>query len=237
MALQINELLALQALDTEIGRLEQERGGLDQGERIERALAVRQSRLDNAERRLKALEMEQRSTELELKSLEEKKHEESQKLYSGKISAPRELQALELEIASLERQRLRLDDTILKRGDELETARKSVEAARATVDEAEKALRIVRRRYEKASERIDQEMAKLTPEREKLAKALAPDILRRYNDLRHRNHNVGAVRVQNGACGGCRMKIGTALLRRVHNSEAYTYCESCNRFLFPAAEE
>ena len=80
MALQIDELLKLQALDNEIGRLKSEQASLDRGETIERALAVRQAKLSNAERRLHGLEIEQRNAELELKSLEEKKHHESRKL-------------------------------------------------------------------------------------------------------------------------------------------------------------
>ena len=53
MALQIEELLALQALDNEIGQLESEMSALDRGDRVERALAVRQAKLTQAERRSK----------------------------------------------------------------------------------------------------------------------------------------------------------------------------------------
>jgi predicted nucleic acid-binding Zn-ribbon protein len=231
--LQVDELLALQALDTEIGKLQREQDTLDRGERIERAVALRQARLDTAERRLKGLEIEQRNTELELKALEEKKHQESRRLYEGRITAPRELQALELEIAGLERQRQRLDESILRRMDELEAAKKTVETAKGAVEEAEKALEIIRKRYEKAAGRIQGELKKHEPERDRLAGILKPDVLRRYNDIRRRNHNIAAVRIENGACGGCRMKVGTALLRRMIAQDAYVYCESCTRFLFP----
>jgi predicted nucleic acid-binding Zn-ribbon protein len=237
MALQIEELLALQAVDTEIGQLRQEKAALDAGERVERALAIRQAKLQQAERRLQGLEIEQRNAELELNGLEAKKHEESRKLYEGRITAPRELQALENEIRMLERQRQRLDESILRRMDEIERGKKTVETAQASVDEAEKALKVMRTRYEKAAGRIDEAMSKLEPERERLAKALEPAILRRYDDIRHRNHEIGAVRVENGACGGCRMKVGAALLRRVMVTDNYVYCESCSRFLFPPTEE
>jgi predicted nucleic acid-binding Zn-ribbon protein len=137
----------------------------------------------------------------------------------------------------LERQRQRLDETILRRVDEIEAAGKAVELAKAAVDEAERALRIVQKRFEKASARIDEGMQKHEPKRAKLVKKLKPDALRRYDELRKRNHNLAAVRIENGACGGCRMKVGGALLRRVLANEQYVYCESCNRFLFPAIEE
>src|SRR5262249_50310368 len=136
MALQIKELLALQALDTEIGKLQAERAALDHGDRVERALGVRQAKLQAAERRPAGLEIEQRTAELELKALEEKKHTESRRLYEGRITAPRELQSLEMEIAMLERQRQKLDESILRRVEEIEAAEKAVTAAKAAVEEA-----------------------------------------------------------------------------------------------------
>lgn len=237
MTLQIDELLALQALDNQIGELTKQRDALDRGDRVERALQGRQARLQSAERKMHGLEVEQRNAELELKSLEEKKHETSRKLYEGRVTAPRELQALEMEVGMLDRQRQRLDEAMLRRMDEIEQARKNVETAKVAVEEAEKALRIVKRRYEKESGRVDAELAKLTPERDRVANALKPDALRRYDDIRKRSHNLAAVRIQNGACGGCRMKVGGALMRRVMAHDQYVYCESCNRYLFPPEEE
>lgn len=234
--LRMDELLALQVLDSEIGKLLQEREALDHGERVERALAVRQGRLDSTERRLHGLQVEQRNAELESKGLEEKKHATSRRLYEGRITAPRELQTLEMEIAMLERQRQRLDESILRRMEELENAQKAVDTARAAVEEAEKALRVIRRRYEKAKERIEAALATQQPERERLAARIEPDVLRRYDEIRRRNYNVAAVRIENGACGGCRMKVGAALLRRMTSGDSYVYCESCTRFLFPAEE-
>lgn len=236
MALQIDEILELQELDKQIGKLLEERAALDRGERVERALGVRQAKLQQAERRHQGLEIEQRNAELDLKALEDKKHEESRRLYDGRITAPRELQALEMEIAMLERQRQRLDESILKRVEEIEAAARNVETARAAVEEAEKALGIVRKRYEKASSRIDAGLKEYEPARQKLAGKIKPDVLRRYEDIRRRNHNLAAVRIENGACGGCRMKVGGALLRRVLSQDQYVLCESCSRFLFPPAE-
>jgi predicted nucleic acid-binding Zn-ribbon protein len=234
MQLQIKELLALQAIDSEIGKLTEEREALDRGDRVERALAVRQAKLAAAERRLQGLEAEQRAIELELKSLEGKKHTESRKLYEGRITAPRELQALQNEIDALDRQRHRLDDSILRRADEVEAAKKQVEAAKTAVDEAQKAFDVMRKRYEKALARIEAGLSAQQPKRTRLANKISKEALRRYEDIRRRNHNVAAVRIENGACGGCRMKVGSALLRRMVANDAYVYCESCTRFLFPS---
>src|SRR6266498_2156353 len=131
--LQIEELLALQNLDTEIGRLQDEMEALDHGDRIERAVAQRQARLTQAENRQHGLELEQKASELELKSLEEKKHQTSRRLYEGHVTAPRELQMLEMELGMLDRQRQRQDENILRRFDEIDAAKKAVEAAKAAV--------------------------------------------------------------------------------------------------------
>ena len=236
MALQVEELLALQEIDNRIGALEMEKGQLDAGERVERALASRMARLQQAERRLQGLQIEHRNAELELAGLEEKKHSTSRKLYEGRGTNPRELMALEQEVAMLERQRQRLSDTILRGLDDIEKAGETVTAAKAGVEEAEKALRIVKKRYEKDASRIDGEMQKLMPERDRLSAVIEQDVLKRYDDLRRRQHNIAAVRIVNGACGGCRMKVGSTMVRRITAGETYNYCESCQRFVFAHAE-
>jgi uncharacterized protein len=232
MALQVAELLALQEIDNNIGTLEAEKGELDNGERVERALASRMTRLQQAERRQQGLQIEHRNAELELAGLEEKKHSTSRKLYEGRGTNPRELMALEQEVAMLERQRQRLSDTILRGLDDIEKAGEMVTVAKASVEEAEKALKVVKKRYEKDASRINGEMEKLMPARKKLASKIEPDVLKRYDDLRRRQHNIAAVRIINGACGGCRMKVGSTMARRIHVGETYNYCESCQRFLF-----
>lgn len=236
MSLQIEELLTLQALDNSLTKLQREMEALDKGERVERALQQRRLRQENAARRLSTLQADQRAAELELRSLEERRHQTSHKLYDGRITNPRELQTLEMEVAALERQRQRLDEQILKRMDDIEAARKSLETHDAAVAEAEKAYRVLCRRYERDSKRINDAIAEQQPERARLAARLAPDTLKRYEDIRKRQHNIGAVRIENGACGGCRMKIGAALHRRLLPGDQYVFCESCNRYLFQELE-
>ncbi len=232
MKLQVNELLELQGLDTELGKLQQAVRALERGERVERTLALRTQRFENARRRQQDLEAEQRLAELELKSVEEKKHQTSRRLYEGRITAPRELQALEMEVGMLDRQRQRLDDQILKRMEEIESAQGATASATALVEEATKALAVLHRRYEKEAARLQAEMDRNMPARSALAARIDPETLRRYESIRRRNHNVGAVRIQNGACGGCRMKVGQAVVRRIHAGDQYVYCESCSCFLF-----
>jgi predicted nucleic acid-binding Zn-ribbon protein len=236
MRLQIEEVLKLQALDTDLGKLRAEMQTLDRGERVERALRVRQARLEATERKHHLLDVEQKAAELELRALELKKHEEARKLYEGRITAPRELQALEAEVRMLEKQRQRMDEQILRRMDDLERAEKALALARSAVEEAEKALAVVQRRYEKASKRIADALAQKAPERERLAAHLDPPVIRRYEEIRRRQHNLAAARIENGACGGCRMKVGGTIMRRVLAHEEYVYCESCTRFLFPSLD-
>ena len=237
MNLQEKELLALQALDTELGQLATELQGLDRGERVERALAQRKAKQLAAEKRLANLESEQRASELELKALEEKKHHESRRLYEGRITATRELQALQMEVGSLERQRQRLDDQILRRMEEITTARATGAATTEASGEAERALKVMRRRYDRESSRIQGLIAAKQPERDKIASRVTPDVLRRYEEIRRRNHNIAAVRIQNGACGGCRMKVGSNVYRRMQTQDSYVFCESCSRYLFLPEED
>lgn len=235
--LQVEELLTLQHLDSRLGQLEVEQQSLDHGDRIERALVIRRARLESAEQALRDLKSRQRDAELELKALESHKHETSHKLYEGRITNHREAEMMERDLAMTERQRQRVDEQMMHREEDLERAQAAYEEASQAVEKAEKALAIVRKRYQRECKRIAEELASNAPERERLAARIREGVLQRYETIRRRNHNLAAVRIENGACGGCRTVIGGALLRRVLAGAEYVYCESCNRFLFPPAPE
>ena len=55
-------------------------------------------------------------------------------------------------------------------GKRIEAAKKAVETARGAVEEAEKALRIVRRRFEKESARLEAALSERAPQREKIVR-------------------------------------------------------------------
>src|SRR5262245_50421544 len=121
MKAELSALYALQQLDSTIDRLKREFAALDVGQAEKTAYDTAKTALEGATSALHADTASLRDSELEQKSIETKKAEYEKKLYGGTVTNPKELMAMTDEVAMLERQRARLEETILGLMNEIET--------------------------------------------------------------------------------------------------------------------
>jgi predicted nucleic acid-binding Zn-ribbon protein len=231
MALQLTELWTLQQIDTETHRLKRERSRLDDGAALRQAFEAATREAEGLEARLRKLRAELADAELELKKIEGKKSDFERRLYEGKTTNPKELTAMEQEIAMLGRQRGRLDETVLTLMDGIETTSAELTAANERRDQAEARWRGQDELFKRETARIDAEMAALAPRREAAAKALEPSTLARYENLRARQSNIAVARFVDGTCSACHTRMASMITRKLHEGQSYTYCENCTRFL------
>lgn len=233
MPLQYHELWDLQQIDNEIYRLKRERSRLDNGAALRQAFDAAVKAAEELDARLRKLRSELTDAELEEKRVEGKKADFERRLYQGKVTNPKELTAMEQEIAMLGRQRGRLDETILTLMDAIETTAGELEAAKAKRDQSESRWREQDELFRGETARLDTELAALAPRREAAAKALEPATLARYENLRGRLSNVAVARYTEGTCGGCHTIVAPMVGRRLQETPSYIYCENCSRFLIP----
>jgi uncharacterized protein len=233
MPLQFEALEAIQTLDTQIDRLKRERVRLDDGSGLRREMEVRRKAHADAEARLRDLKTRLTDAELQLAGIEEKKKGFERRLYEGKVTNPKELQAIEKEIEMLGRQRGRLDETILTLMEEIETATADLTRATAARQNSETAWTEADDRFRAEAARLDAALADLTPRRKTAADAIEPATLRRYDDLRARGGGTAVAHVEGNTCSGCHTSLPTVIVRRAQEGAAYIFCENCSRFLLP----
>ena len=231
MPLQLTELWNLQQIDTDIHRLKRERSRLDDGATLRQAFEAATREAEALEARLRKLRADLADSELELKKIEAKKADFERRLYQGKTTNPKELSAMEQEIAMLGRQRGRLDETVLTLMDGIETTTAELAATNTSRDSAEARWREQDELYKRETARLDAELAALTPKREAAVKALEAPTLARYENLRGRLANVAVARLVEGTCSACHTRMASMIARKLHEGQSYTYCENCNRFL------
>lgn len=235
MPVQAEQLLRAQELDLRIGALARERAGLDDGTSLKQELDALVAALEAARKKFHGLEADQANAELEQKTIEEKKALFQRRLYEGKVTNPKELQAMEQEIEMLGRQRGRLDERILTLMDEIETTGAEVE--RLTTEEASTRERYDAHcaAYKKRLAAINGELKELLPQRNTVAGQVDASTLSRYEDIRKKAGGLAAARLQDGRCGGCKVNVSTVMQRQAEEGERYTYCENCGRFMFGPA--
>ena len=97
-------LFALQQLDSAIETLKKSYTSLDPGREESAAYKAAKAARETAQTKLQAARTAHADNALELKTVETKRAKEDKLLYSGKVTNPKELSALQLEVESLERQ-------------------------------------------------------------------------------------------------------------------------------------
>jgi len=154
-------------------------------------------------------------------------------LYSGSVTNPRELQALQDDIDSLKRRQRALEDDDL----ELMEALEPLTADLAEIDQAanglEAAATELRSALDAAATDIDAELAAVGAQRDEAAGAIDPAVVADYEALRDQYGGIAIARLDNGTCGGCHLALSAMELDRIRRlaPDERAACEECGRLL------
>lgn len=228
-----SRLFNLQQVDTAIARAIAQRDALNDGTAERAAVTDATGRLNQVRHDLADRRARLRDLELTVESVRAKRVRVEADLYSGRISNPKELAAMQEEVAVLNRAASRSEDDVLGLLDEVERLEPQERERAGALDAADAALARQVAAFKQSSEALAQEIADLTARRTALAADLDPDLVRRYDRLRERKGGVAIAAVRNGICEGCHVAIPERLLRRLHDDpDTLAACDGCGRWLF-----
>ncbi len=232
----LDDLLAVQALDTEADQLRHRRDHLPELEEVasaDAALATADARSAPLSASLHDIRQRQKALEDEAASVEEKAAEVDRKLYDGSVVAHKELEAFQADHRMLKDRQSQLEDSALELMEEAEplvAELATLDAERATVDGARtEALE----RLAVARQVIDDELVRVASERAAAAAAVPGEVLAAYEPLRERLGGIGAARLTGARCEGCHLEIPSAELQavRARPADELVTCPECGRIL------
>ena len=231
-----HDLLRVQEHDSAADRLRHRRRTLpelaqlaaaeDELSRLEATLAGVEGRAAEAARAQKRLEDELGTVEAKIAELDTR-------LYSGTVTIPRELQAMQAEGDALRARRSTLEDHVLDAMGEREPLDDEVarlERRRVELDAEGSRLRAA---VAEAQAAIDKELAAELEAREGAVSAVPADLLSLYEQLRARLDGVAAAPLVNGRCGGCHLALPATEVDRIRREppEVLIRCDQCSRIL------
>ncbi len=155
------------------------------------------------------------------------------RLDSGAVTSPKDLESLQREIASLAKRQGDLEDVVLEVMERRESAQERVTELTRRLDSVQAKVADAESRRGARLEEIDAEGFTAAKEREVVAASVPADLLGLYDRLRGQSGGVGAAKLYQKRCEGCRLELNITELNEVRSAPAdeVVRCENCRRIL------
>jgi hypothetical protein len=226
-------LWQLQTIDQDIDDKTQRLTLVDESLANDPAVKVARATLAIDQKKLADLRAALHNRELEAKGLDAKIKELNQRLYSGTVSNPKELDGLSKDLEMHTRQRSSLDDRLLELMDGVEQAQARFNTQSGLVKQVDDKRASELESLARERETLAMQMARLDADREKTRSLLGGDTVRIYDRLRLTKGGRALGQLRRDSCGACGVTVPTGLVNRVRGGAEIVYCTSCGRILTP----
>jgi uncharacterized protein len=230
----LERVLDLQSEDAAINRLGHRRETLEEAARLQELTATLEeldADLSIATKQRDEIARDQDRLEGAIAAGDAKIQREEHRLFSGAVSNPKELGALQAEVAMLKRQRAELEDKLLEvmvqRDGAMATLESlSEERARIGAEAAE-----LGRKVEELTSAIDRELSEHKSRRDSIASDIPADLTSLYESIRDTKGGIGAAALEGDTCTGCHTKLPAREVERLRAEGGLQRCDNCRRIL------
>ena len=185
---------------------------------------------------LAELARNQERLEDEAQALAEQAKAADRKLYSGEVSSPRELQALQADIEQLKRHQRTVEERALEIMEEREPLDAQMHALLASREERSADLATARAELAEAEGEVDGEIAIEQGLRDTAAASVDASMLALYERCRtNAPSGIGAARLVGHTCQGCHLTIPATEVDALRKAPPGTvaHCDNCGAILVP----
>jgi predicted nucleic acid-binding Zn-ribbon protein len=154
------------------------------------------------------------------------------RLYSGKVTNPKELQDLQNEAASLKRYLSVLEDRQLEAMLLVDEAEAKAQRDQAELEKTDAETHARDKDLVKEQTALGSEVSRLEEERLAAATGIPPELVHQYEALRKKRQGVAVARVTDNACAACGSTLTSTLLQEARSPVEITHCSFCGRILY-----
>lgn len=234
-------LLDLQSQDSLLAQLRHRKQSLPELATIaelEPAVSALDGERIEAETRVSDLSRAQKKAEIEVEQVRSRRVRDEERLNSGMLSNPKDLESLQHELVALERRIGTLEDEELEVMEALEGAQGELGSVQERLDEARRALEVATASRDTAVAQIDDQIASVTAERDAISHNVPDDLIALYDKVRGQYGGLGAAALRARRCEGCRLELNGADLRELVSQpdDEVLRCPECSRILVRTLE-
>lgn len=192
-----------------------------------------QARVEELDAEYKKLQSQQKMAEIEAETLAAKIVESNDALMGGKIHNPKELEALQASIESLQRQQETMETTSVNALVKMEELSGQLSAARSKLASVQKNWSSDQAQLTEEDTKLKRVYVALKKQREQVSEGVNKALVQRYEQMRQRKGGVAVATVENDTCSACHVQLPTGVLSTVRNqAESQLLCPTCGRLLF-----
>jgi predicted nucleic acid-binding Zn-ribbon protein len=229
---QAKVLYDLQQMDDQIRAGKQRLGDVLRAQKETEALAAARKQATAAATELQKWQTRHTDLRLELGSINEKAKRSEERLYSGNVKNPKELNDLQREIEALGRRRATVEDEMLE-------AMIMVEESEVAKTAADEKLAAVEASWQADQGQLKQEQNELAirlntllGRREQQVRLADPNLLKTYTTLAQKKNGSAVAGLRDNTCLGCRLTIPAHKAKDAREGKLI-YCDNCGRILNP----
>ena len=235
----LGPLLTLQEHDLALDRLRHRRVALPARATVataESEIAVIEAEAAVLRAPLSGMARNQERLEDEAQALADQAKAADRKLYSGEVTSPRELQALQADIEQLKRHQRTVEERAFAVMEDREPLEAEMHALAASREERTADLSAARAELAEAEGEVDGEIAIEQGLRDAAAAGIDAPMLTLYERCRsNAASGIGAARLVGHTCQGCHLTIPATEVDALRKSPPGTvaHCDNCGAILVP----
>jgi predicted nucleic acid-binding Zn-ribbon protein len=153
-------------------------------------------------------------------------------LYGGKVQNPKELQALQAEIASLNKYVSENETKLTSMMQEFEMIEKQDDQARAALEEGISTREKQNVLYLNEKDSILKELEKLDSERQLAITQIYPQHILKYEEIRKKKKNIAVTNVEDDTCSACGVSLTPSEWQAARSPDQIVFCPSCSRIIY-----
>lgn len=228
---QINHLVRLQTIDSEIYNLKAEKEAKPQEIKgLEAIFQAKKQHLEELEKGLLDLQKQRKERELELAAKEEAGKKLQGQLYSLKTN--KEYQVMLQQIEGARADASVIEDKVLGLFEQSDKVKTEAEQEKRKLQEEEKVFLSGKKKIEERIKEIDDRLAQLEAQRKQVMPDLERKILAQYERILSSRDGLAIVSVKDNSCLGCNMYVPAQVINLIKMYERLVTCEICNRILY-----
>ena len=227
---QLHQLLRLQKIDSEIRDKKRRLREVLGKKKADQELQEARRRKEQTSATLGKARSRQTDLELELGQVNANARQSEERLYSGKVKNPKELEDLQQSIGALGRRRDMLEEQILEAMMAVEEAEKKDEAAGERMQQLEEEWAELSERLEREQDELARRLNELLDLRKQQMERIERPLLKKYEVTAARHDGVGVAELKNSMCQVCGERTSASKERSARSGEL-VHCGSCDRIL------